>query len=80
MKFLNGLFKKKEKADIAAVNTEIDALRRRIELLQLIIDDYKSSPVKYQRHLAESTADAYQQLLIDKTKLEMQYLFLTKWY
>ena len=79
MKFLSGILNKNKK-DETIVASEIDALKRRIELLQLIIDDYRSSPTKYQRNLADSAADAYQQLVIDKTKLEMQYLFLTKWY
>jgi hypothetical protein len=83
MKFLTGLFKsakKQEAKDIEIVSNEIEMLRRRIELLRNIIDDYRSSPIKYQRYTNESTADAYAQLVIDKTKLEMQYLYLTKYH
>lgn len=81
MQFLKRLFKSNsENKDIQSVNTEIEVLRRRIDLLNQIINDYRSNPAKYQRAIPESCADAYQQLVIDKTKLEMQYLFLTRFY
>ncbi len=79
MKFLDGIFKK-DKGSKNTIEGEIELLRRRIDLLDQLLADYRSSPAKYQRAITESCADAYQQLVIDKTKLEMQYLFLTRYY
>ena len=78
MKFLNGLFTRNKDVDSAAA--EVELLRRRIELLQHLIDDYRSSPAKYARLIDGPVNDAYNQLLLDKTKLEMQYHFLTRWF
>ena len=68
----------KPQATKKAAVSEIDILRKQIELADAILNDYRSSPQKYQRLIKESTADAYAQMVIDKTKLEMRYLFLTK--
>jgi hypothetical protein len=78
MKFLAGLFKSKKEEQAAL--SEVELLRRRIELLQHLLDDYRSSPVKYARAIDGPVPDAYNQLVLDKVKLEMQYHFLTKWY
>lgn len=75
MKFLNGLFKKN---DDKAVIPELELLKRQIDLLNRIIHDYQSAPAKYQMQIGGSCADAYTQMCIDKTKLEMRYLYLTK--
>lgn len=77
MKFLNGLFKKK--TDDKEVLSELEVLRRQINLLHRIIHDYQTSPAKYQQQISGSCADAYTQMCIDKTKLEMRYLYLTKY-
>lgn len=81
MTFLRGLFprKKSDPKEQHAIS-EVEQLERRIKLLNLIINDYHSNPVKYCQTINGPISEAINQLIIDRTKLEVQHLYLTKFF
>ena len=74
MKFLSGLFNRANKAP-----NEIELLRRHIDLLDHILSDYRNAPMKY-RSIGPAVVDAYNQMVVEKAKLEMRYLYLTRFH
>lgn len=81
MTFLHGLFqrKKPDPKEQHAIS-EIEHLEKRIQLLTLIINDYHSNPVKYCQVINGPIPEAINQLMVDRTKLEIQHLYLTKFF
>lgn len=75
-----GLFAKKENPDQKQAISEVDMLGRRIDLLTLMIDDFKSQPQKYHQVIGGPVEEAFHSLVLDRTKLEIQYLYLTKFF
>lgn len=81
MTFLHGLFqRKKQLPPEQHALSEVELIRRRIELLQLLINDFHSNPVKYHQALSGPVGEAFNQLILDKIKLEIQHLYLTRFF
>lgn len=80
--FLDGLFRLKkfepEKLQEQHARSEIRILERRIELLRAIINDYYYNPGKYCQALSGPVQEAMNQLIIERTKLEIQLIYLTQ--
>lgn len=79
MSFAN-LFKPKIPEKEKHALSEVDLLGRRIQLLTLMIDDFKSDSHKYQQAIDGPVNEGYQALVIERTKLEIQHLYLTKFF
>ena len=74
IKYLTGLFKQSKVSKIP--NDEILETELRIKFLTQLLGDYRRRPKYYHNQIDGPIHDAYNQFLIEKTKLEMELIMM----